>query len=66
MEYPVGDLNQDCVVDEADLEILREAWLDCGLVPATACEYKIDLAELVPLLTVWLEESEELGADEGI
>ena len=63
VEYPVGDLNQDCVVDQTDLEILREAWLDCGLVPATACEYKIDLAELVPLLTAWLEE---LSPDEGM
>jgi hypothetical protein len=66
VEYPVGDLNQDCVVDQADLEILRSAWLDCGWVPATACEYKIDLADLVPLLTAWLDELEELGADEGI
>ena len=63
VEYPVGDLNQDCVVDQADLEILREAWLDCGWIPATACEYKIDLADLVPLLTAWLEE---LGPDEGM
>jgi hypothetical protein len=63
VEYPVGDLNQDCVVDQADLEILRSAWLDCGWVPAAACEYKIDLAELVPLLTAWLEE---LNTDEGM
>jgi len=63
VEYPIGDLNQDCVVDQTDLEILREAWLDCGLVPATACEYKIDLADIVPLLTSWLEE---LSPDEGM
>jgi len=63
VEYPVGDLNQDCVVDQTDLEILRSAWLDCGWVPATACEYKIDLADLVPLLTAWLEE---LDGNEGM
>ncbi len=61
VEYPVGDLNQDCVVDQIDLEILRSAWLDCGWVPATACEYKIDLADLVPLLTAWLEELDDDG-----
>ena len=63
VEYPVGDLNQDGVVDQADLEILRSAWLDCGWVPATACEYKMDLADLVPLLTAWLDE---LGPGEGM
>jgi len=63
VEQPVGDLNDDCVVDQADLEILRAAWLDCGVVPATACEYKMDLEELATLLSVWLEE---LGADEGM
>jgi len=63
VEQPVGDLNDDCVVDQADLEILRAAWLDCGVVPASACEYKMNLEELTALLSTWLDE---LGTDEGL
>lgn len=33
MEYPAGDLNQDCRVDILDLAILASHWLDCNIVP---------------------------------
>ncbi len=56
VEYPVGDLSQDGVVDQADLEILRSHWLECGWAPAPTCEYKLDVAELTALLSAWLDE----------
>jgi hypothetical protein len=56
VEYPVGDLNRDGVVDQMDLEMLRSNWLQCGWVPATACEFKLDLAEVKALLSAWLAE----------
>jgi len=59
VEYPVGDLNQDGVVDQADLEIFRSNWLKCGWVPATACQYRLSPTEVKALLSAWLTE---LGA----
>ncbi len=63
VEYPVGDLNQDGVVDQSDLEILRSNWLSCGWVPDATCEYKLDVAELTALLSAWLDE---LGAGDDM
>lgn len=34
---PPADLNGDCRVDEADLAILQEQWLDCGMWPPSTC-----------------------------
>jgi hypothetical protein len=44
------------VVDQTDLEIFRSGWLKCGWVPATACEYKLNPAEVKALLSAWLTE----------
>jgi hypothetical protein len=63
MEHLVGDMNDDCVVDQADLKILRAAWLDCGVVPADACGYTLNLEEVATLLSAWLDE---LGTDNGM
>ncbi len=56
VEYPVGDLNRDGVVDQTDLEILRSNWLKCGWVPASACEFKLNVPEMKALLSAWLTE----------
>jgi len=34
---PVGDINADCRVNLEDLALLASGWLDCNLVPETAC-----------------------------
>lgn len=35
--YPVMDFNKDCVVDQADLDIFMEHWLECNLDPNDSC-----------------------------
>ncbi|MBI9017558.1 MAG: immunoglobulin domain-containing protein [Phycisphaerae bacterium] len=32
------DLNNDCIVNLADFKILASSWLQCGLVPESACD----------------------------
>jgi len=34
---PVGDLNGDCIVDSADMDILQAQMGQCGLIPAEHC-----------------------------
>jgi hypothetical protein len=34
---PVGDLNGDCKVNFADFAIMASSWLECNLVPQSAC-----------------------------
>jgi hypothetical protein len=36
-EYPEMDFNHDCRVDQADLNLLMQHWLECGLDPNDAC-----------------------------
>jgi hypothetical protein len=37
VEYPAMDFNHDCQVDQADLDIFMQHWLDCGLDDPNAC-----------------------------
>jgi hypothetical protein len=37
IEYPAMDFNHDCKVDQADLDIFIQHWLECGLDPDDAC-----------------------------
>lgn len=37
VKYPEMDFNGDCIVDQLDLEIFKEHWLECGLDPQSAC-----------------------------
>jgi hypothetical protein len=37
LEYPEMDFNHDCRVDQADLDIFIQHWLECGLDPNDAC-----------------------------
>lgn len=34
---PLYDLNNDCKVNIGDFALLSSEWLDCGLIPASAC-----------------------------
>jgi hypothetical protein len=36
-EYPEMDFNKDCKVDQTDLELFMEHWLECNLDPQDAC-----------------------------
>jgi hypothetical protein len=63
VENPLGDLNEDGVVDQLDLEILQSQWLKCGWWPADTCEYTLDPAAMAALLSAWLDE---LNAGEGM
>jgi hypothetical protein len=36
-EYPPMDFNKDCKVDQADLDLFLEHWLECGLDDPNAC-----------------------------
>jgi len=36
-EYPEMDFNNDCKVDQLDLELFMEHWLECNLDPQDAC-----------------------------
>ncbi|MBI9016801.1 MAG: immunoglobulin domain-containing protein [Phycisphaerae bacterium] len=36
-EFPANDFNKDCVVDVQDLAMMAGVWLECGLIPASAC-----------------------------
>ncbi len=38
-EYPVMDFNRDCKVDQLDLDIFMEHWLECNLDPISACNF---------------------------
>jgi len=37
LEYPAMDFNHDCKVDQTDLDIFVQHWLECGLDPNDAC-----------------------------
>ncbi len=37
VEYPEMDFNQDCKVDQADLDIFMQQWLECGMDDPNAC-----------------------------
>jgi hypothetical protein len=37
VEYPEMDFNHDCKVDQADLDIFLQHWLECGLDDPDAC-----------------------------
>ena len=37
IEYPSMDFNHDCKVDQADLDIFMEHWLECNLDDPNAC-----------------------------
>ncbi len=49
VQYPIYDFNQDCKVDRIDLAIFAEHWLECNLVPETACEYPIGDPNLIDI-----------------
>jgi hypothetical protein len=36
-QYPAGDLNSDCQTNFADLALMANGWLSCGLNPSTSC-----------------------------
>lgn len=36
-EYPTMDFNRDCKVDQADLDLSLQHWLECNLEPRDAC-----------------------------
>ena len=36
-EYPAGDVNFDCKVDFIDVAVISSNWLECNLVPQSAC-----------------------------
>jgi hypothetical protein len=36
-QYPAGDLNADCQTNLADMAIMANGWLSCGLNPSTSC-----------------------------
>ncbi len=42
VERPPADLNGDCKVDQLDLDILMEEWLNCNIVPAGACDFVLE------------------------
>jgi hypothetical protein len=56
---PVGDFNNDCVVDYADLDVLAQQWLET-VPPALSADLsgdnKIDLNDYALLAGMWLEE----------
>jgi hypothetical protein len=37
VEYPAMDFNHDCKVDQADLDLFMQHWLECGLDDPNAC-----------------------------
>lgn len=37
VEYPEMDFNHDCKVDQADLDLFMQHWLECGLDDPNAC-----------------------------
>jgi len=37
VKYPRMDFNGDCKVDFADFAIMASSWLECNLVPESAC-----------------------------
>lgn len=37
LEYPEMDFNHDCRVDQADLDLFMQHWLECNLDPNDAC-----------------------------
>jgi hypothetical protein len=37
IKYPRMDFNGDCKVDFADFAIMASSWLECNLVPQSAC-----------------------------
>jgi len=58
---PVGDLNDDCVVDESDLEILASEWLSTAteevkLVADLDDNGDVDFGDYARLASSWLEE----------
>jgi len=36
-QYPAADFNKDCRVDFMDFALLAEDWLECNLIPGSAC-----------------------------
>lgn len=52
-----GDLNEDCVVDGADLGLLLSAWGGSGLGDLN-CDGEVDGADLGTLLSGWTEDLE--------
>lgn len=59
--YPVGDLNQDYIVDIGDLEIFAGQWLDApGCVPPYCAELdgigRITLSDFSLLAASWLDD----------
>jgi len=58
---PVGDLNDDCVVDESDLEIMANEWLDTATEEVTLVadlddDGDVDFGDYAKLASSWLEE----------
>jgi len=58
---PVGDLNDDCVVDESDLEIMANEWLDTATEDVTLVadlddDGDVDFGDYARLASSWLEE----------
>jgi len=37
MQKPIGDLNDDCMVDFQDFALFAESWLSCNLRPQSDC-----------------------------
>jgi len=58
---PVGDINDDCVVDESDLEIMANEWLDTATEDVTLVadlddDDDVDFGDYARLASAWLEE----------
>jgi len=58
---PVGDINDDCVVDESDLEIMANEWLDTATEEVTLVadlddDGDVDFGDYAVLASSWLEE----------
>ena len=61
MAKPEGDLNNDCVVDTLDLELMAEQWLSLGTVDVQPTadingDGRVNLSDYSGLGKDWLEE----------
>ncbi len=52
--YPDGDFNNDCKVDDADLSIFSQGWLQQGTLADMNDDGVVDLEDFQSLAAVWL------------